>query len=201
MDRLVGLVVKASASRAEDSGFESCLRRDLLGAESYQLLKKWHSSGYPAWRLALEGQSWDWLVRCQYTVIGVRRRLWSATQHVTLSEQIRPWDTLTCCWDVKQPTNQILKVVGKAHTHSAPSLSSLPKGAIETVPMKGGRLTLHNQGGLQLTQTLQSRPTILVSSSASPLPITIIYLLLSYRSQSVYLHETFGGQWIFFAGE
>ena len=23
-----------------------------------------------------------------------------------LSEQIRPWDTLTCCWDVKQPTNQ-----------------------------------------------------------------------------------------------
>ena len=26
--RLVGLVVKASASRAEDPGFESCLRRD-----------------------------------------------------------------------------------------------------------------------------------------------------------------------------
>ena len=27
-------------------------------------------------------------------------------QHVKLSEQIRPWDTLACCWDVKQPTNQ-----------------------------------------------------------------------------------------------
>ena len=26
-------------------------------------------------------------------------------QHVNLSEQIGPWDTLTCCWDVKQPTN------------------------------------------------------------------------------------------------
>ena len=26
-------------------------------------------------------------------------------QHVKLSEQIRPWDTLTCCWDVKQPPN------------------------------------------------------------------------------------------------
>ena len=25
-------------------------------------------------------------------------------QHVKLSEQIRPWDTLACCWDVKQPT-------------------------------------------------------------------------------------------------
>ena len=21
-------------------------------------------------------------------------------------EQIRPWDTLACCWDVKQPTNK-----------------------------------------------------------------------------------------------
>ena len=27
-------------------------------------------------------------------------------QHVKLSEQIRPWDTLTCCWDVKQPTKK-----------------------------------------------------------------------------------------------
>ena len=30
----------------------------------------------------------------------------SAWQHVKLSEQIRPWDTLACCWDVKQPINQ-----------------------------------------------------------------------------------------------
>ena len=40
----------------------------------------------------------------------VRWKVWSAAsisvwQHVTLSEQIRPWDTLACCWDVKQPTN------------------------------------------------------------------------------------------------
>ena len=33
-DRLVGLVVKASASGAEDPGFESRLRRDFFGAES-----------------------------------------------------------------------------------------------------------------------------------------------------------------------
>ena len=26
-------------------------------------------------------------------------------QHVKLSVQIRPWDTLACCWDDKQPTN------------------------------------------------------------------------------------------------
>ena len=35
-DRLVGLVVKVSASRAEDPGFESRLRRDFFGVKSYQ---------------------------------------------------------------------------------------------------------------------------------------------------------------------
>ena len=35
-DRLVGLVFKASASRAEDPGFESHLRRDFSEVESYQ---------------------------------------------------------------------------------------------------------------------------------------------------------------------
>ena len=36
LDRLVGLVVKASASRAEDAGFESRLREDYFAVESYQ---------------------------------------------------------------------------------------------------------------------------------------------------------------------
>ena len=36
VDRLVGLVVKVSASRAKDPGFESRLRRDFFGVESYQ---------------------------------------------------------------------------------------------------------------------------------------------------------------------
>ena len=35
-DRLVGLVVKASTSRTEGPGFESRLRRDFFGVESYQ---------------------------------------------------------------------------------------------------------------------------------------------------------------------
>ena len=35
-DHLGGLVVKASASRAEDPGFESCLRGDFSWVESYQ---------------------------------------------------------------------------------------------------------------------------------------------------------------------
>ena len=33
---LAGLVVKASASRAEDPEFKSSLRRDFFGVESYQ---------------------------------------------------------------------------------------------------------------------------------------------------------------------
>ena len=52
-DRLVGLMVKAPASRTEDPGFESRLRRDFSGVESYQSLKNRHSSGYPARRPAL----------------------------------------------------------------------------------------------------------------------------------------------------
>ena len=36
LHRLVGPVVKASASRAEGPGFESRLRRDFFGVESYQ---------------------------------------------------------------------------------------------------------------------------------------------------------------------
>ena len=44
---------KASASRAEDPGFESRLCRDFFRVKSYQWLKNWHSSGYLARRLAL----------------------------------------------------------------------------------------------------------------------------------------------------
>ena len=38
--RLVGLVVKASASRVEDAGFESRLRRDFFGSSHTSDLKK-----------------------------------------------------------------------------------------------------------------------------------------------------------------
>ena len=44
---------RASASRAEDPMFEFRLRRDFFRVESYQWLKNWHSSGYPARRQVL----------------------------------------------------------------------------------------------------------------------------------------------------
>ena len=65
---------KASTSRAEDHEFESRLLWDFFGVESYQWLKNWHSSGYPARRLALKGQRWDWSARWQYTVTGWGRK-------------------------------------------------------------------------------------------------------------------------------
>ena len=69
-DRLVGLGVKASTSRAKDPGFDSRLRRDFSGSSHTSDLK----IGTPvatlpgAWRGM--GQRWDWSARCQYTVTG-----------------------------------------------------------------------------------------------------------------------------------
>ena len=47
-DRLVGLVVKASTSRAEDPGFEYRVRKDFSGWSHTHDLKKMAPSGYPA---------------------------------------------------------------------------------------------------------------------------------------------------------
>ena len=59
LDRLIGLVVKASASRAEDPGFESRLHRDFSGVESYQWLKNWHPTLPGAWRCSVSaGTGW-----------------------------------------------------------------------------------------------------------------------------------------------
>ena len=71
-----------SASRAEDPGFESRLHQDFFGVESYQWFQNWHSSGYPARRLAWQGQHWDWSGRCQYAVTG-----WGGTLDLQLLSQ------------------------------------------------------------------------------------------------------------------
>ena len=54
-NRLVGLVVKGSAWRAGDPGFDSRLRQDFSGSSHTRDLKKiaLHYIGYPARRLAL----------------------------------------------------------------------------------------------------------------------------------------------------
>ena len=73
VNRLVGLVVKASASRAEDPGFESRFRRDFSGVESYHWLKNWHSRGiivsalwWPGFSILLLGEVESWI--CNFHV-------------------------------------------------------------------------------------------------------------------------------------
>ena len=66
---LIGLVVKASASGAEDPRFESRLQRDFsrsshtsgleIGTPVATLPGAWH-----------DRVSWDWLAWCKYTVTG-----------------------------------------------------------------------------------------------------------------------------------
>ena len=72
-------MVQASASRAEDPGFESRLRRDFSGSSHTSDLK----IGVIGSALGLVGPV---SVYCDL----VRWKVWSATSNVQLSEQIRP---------------------------------------------------------------------------------------------------------------
>ena len=95
--------------------FVSRLRRDVFGVESYQRLKHWYSSGLPCQAPGVIGSALGLVGPVSVYCDWVRWKVWSATcisvwQHVKLSEQIRPWDTLACCWDVKQPTNKQLSL-------------------------------------------------------------------------------------------
>ena len=74
LNRLVGLVVKASASRAAVPGFDSRSSRDFSGSSHTTDC----NTGNPvailpgAWRYRVGA---DWLARCQYTVTGWGRKL------------------------------------------------------------------------------------------------------------------------------
>ena len=101
-------MIKASALGVEDLGFESCLRRDFSGLSHTSDLK----IGTPVATLpggrhyrvnagtGQPGVSILWLKE-------VESLIWNFYLSVAAHKivQIRPWDTLACCWDVKQPTN------------------------------------------------------------------------------------------------
>ena len=103
--RLAGLVVKASASGAEDLGFESHLGWDFSGSSHTSDLKIVVTLP-SAWRYRVSagtgrpGVSILWLgevesLICNFYLIVAARKI----------EHIRPWDT--CWWDAKQPTNKL----------------------------------------------------------------------------------------------
>ena len=103
---------KAFALRAEDSGFNSRLRRDFFRGRvipgTQKLALQWLPCQAPGVLVSALGLVGLVSVYCDM----VREKVWSATsvsvwQHVKSSEQIRPWDTLACYWDVKQPKNNL----------------------------------------------------------------------------------------------
>ena len=110
-ERLTGLVVTVSALRAEDPEFESRLRRVLSRSSHTSDLKtvfQWLHCQAPGITGSTLGLVGPVSVYCNW----VRWKGWPVTiisvwQHVQLSEQTRPWDTVACCWDVKQPTHQL----------------------------------------------------------------------------------------------
>ena len=113
-----------SASGAEDPGFESRLRRDFFRVESYQWLK----IGTPvatlpgAWYFRVNagtdrpGVSILWLREVESLICNFYLSV-SALKIV----QICPWDTLACCWTVKQPIgNFYLSVAARKFVHIRP---------------------------------------------------------------------------------
>ena len=112
-DRLVGLVVKATASRAEDPGVPFTLApwgffsgsshaHDLkIGTPVATLPGAWRyrvsvGTGRPGVSKLCLGEVEGWI--CDFCLSVAARKL---------SEWIRPWDTLAFCWAVKQLTNNI----------------------------------------------------------------------------------------------
>ena len=94
-DRLIGLAVKASASRAEDLGFKSFLRGDFSRGQvipvTSKLALQWLPCQAPGVKGLVLGLVGPVSVYCDW----VRWKVGSATcisvwQHVKLSEQIRP---------------------------------------------------------------------------------------------------------------
>ena len=73
-NRHIGLVVKVSALRGGDLVFDFHLSPGHFSGLTHSSDLNWHSNGYPARCLALQGQLWDWLVLCQYTVTGWGRK-------------------------------------------------------------------------------------------------------------------------------
>ena len=100
-------MVKASSSKAEDPGFESCWQRDFPGSSHTSDLKigtpvaalpgTWYyrfstGTGQPGVSILWLGKVQSLI--CSFCLSVAARKI----------EQIRPWDTLACCWDIKQPT-------------------------------------------------------------------------------------------------
>ena len=107
--RLLGLVVRCQPQERKVPGLNPACARifsgsshtsDLnIGTPVATLPGAWHyrvsaGTGRPGVSILWLGEMESWI--CNFYLSVAARKI----------VQIRPWDTLACCWDVKQPTNK-----------------------------------------------------------------------------------------------
>ena len=102
-DRLVGLVVRRPPRERKTPG---------LNPVCPGIFSGWSHTSDSKIDTPVATLPGAWRYRVSVHFEWVRWKVGSATstsvwQHVKLSEQIFPRDTLACCWDVKHPTNKI----------------------------------------------------------------------------------------------
>ena len=109
-NRLIGLVVKASALRVVDTGFKSLFRWDYSGSSHTCDLKIGTPVATLPGTLHYRVSAWSGWPDVSILWLGEMESLicnfYLSVAHIKLSEQILPWDTLACCWDIKQPTSK-----------------------------------------------------------------------------------------------
>ena len=134
-DRLVGLAVKASAQRAEDPGFKSCLwRGDFYGSSHTSDLKiDTPVATLPgAWRYRVSTGTGRHHVSILWVgeVESLICNFYLGVAACKLSVQIHPWDTLACCWDIKQPTNNCTSWLYFRHRGSCRNIRTQKRTAL-----------------------------------------------------------------------
>ena len=151
-DCLVGWVVKVSALGVEDPGFESSWRWDFSGSSHTTDLKigtpvatlpgAWHyrvsaGTGWPGVSILWLGEVECWF--CNFYLSVAARKI----------VQIRPWDTLACCWDIKQASNQPTKTCICKHTALAPKSLESGQSGINAVLINDLSTSVTRQGARQ----------------------------------------------------
>ena len=101
VNHFIGLVIRCPPQELQSWVWFSVSLSIFSQVQSYQWLKNWYPSVYPARCLVFRvstGACWPAVTVRSATSFS----LW---QQVQLSEQNCPWDTLACCWDDRQTTN------------------------------------------------------------------------------------------------
>ena len=101
---------KAFISRAADLSAIPAFTTDLFPGWIQPVTQHWYSSGLLCRTPGIIGSALGLVGPVPAYSDWVKQKVWSTTsisvwQHVRLSEEICPWNTLGCCWNIRRPTN------------------------------------------------------------------------------------------------